>query len=54
MSRSNTRTVINTVNMPMPLKNGKLRVFKKVDDKEETMDVFNLGETTYGYHAKQS
>lgn len=48
MSRSNTRTVINTVNMPMPLKNGKLRVFKKVDDKEETMDVFNLGETTYG------
>lgn len=48
MSRSSTRTVINTINMPMPLKNGKLRIFKKVDGEEVTIDVFDLGENTYG------
>lgn len=47
MSRSTQRTVINTINMPMPIRNVTLRIFKK-NDYENTIAGFNLGEETYG------
>lgn len=47
MSRSSKRTVVNTVNMPMPIKNPRLRIYSK-ENYEHTIDEFILGEEVYG------
>lgn len=47
MNRSNTRTIINTVNMPMPIKNCTLRIFPH-DNYEGTVEQFELDEDMYG------
>lgn len=46
-SRSNKQCVINTTMMPMPIKNGKLRIYSKLNY-ENTIEEFDLGENVYG------
>lgn len=47
INRSNKQCLINTIGMPMPIKNGKLRIYSKTNY-ENTIAEFDLGEKVYG------
>lgn len=47
ISRSSKQCIINTTTMPMPIQNGKLRIYSKTNY-ENTIAEFDLGEEVYG------
>ncbi len=47
INRANNRCLLNTATLPMPIKNGHLRIYHK-DDYDNTFGYFDLGSTVYG------
>ena len=47
ISRSSKQCIINTTTMPMPIKNGKVRIYSKMNY-ENTIAEFDMGEKVYG------
>lgn len=47
INRSNKRILFNSTTSPMPIRNGKLRIFPK-DKYEQTIAMYDMGEETFG------